>query len=151
VLAVGRVIRWSTAAAVVGVAVVAAVASYEHAYDLVRWLLRLGIAATLAMNVTHGLGHGLAGDRVAASPAVALVGSCELLMLIICNAEAQPDAALTPRVPDLDPLQVQAAQVFAGDLAASGVPSVRAIRARLHVGQQRAQRARAYLATLASS
>ena len=31
-----RVIRWSTAAAVVGVAAVAAVASHEHAYDLVR-------------------------------------------------------------------------------------------------------------------
>jgi hypothetical protein len=32
----GRVIRWSTAFAVLGVAAVAAVASYEHAYDLVR-------------------------------------------------------------------------------------------------------------------
>jgi Protein of unknown function (DUF2637) len=31
-----RVIRWSTAFAVLGVAAVAAVASYEHAYDLVR-------------------------------------------------------------------------------------------------------------------
>jgi Protein of unknown function (DUF2637) len=30
------VIRWSTAVAVLGVAAVAAVASYEHAYDLVR-------------------------------------------------------------------------------------------------------------------
>jgi Protein of unknown function (DUF2637) len=32
----GRVIRWSTALAVLGVAAVAAAASYEHAYDLVR-------------------------------------------------------------------------------------------------------------------
>ena len=32
----GRIIRWSTAGAVVGVAAVAAVASYEHAYPLVR-------------------------------------------------------------------------------------------------------------------
>jgi hypothetical protein len=31
-----RIIRWSTAGAAVGVAAVAAVASYEHAYDLVR-------------------------------------------------------------------------------------------------------------------
>jgi hypothetical protein len=85
-----RGVRWSTALAVLGVAAVAAVASYEHAYDLVwargesgwtasmvsltvdgliyassmvmldsarrkapvpplaRWLLGLGIAATLA-------------------------------------------------------------------------------------------------------
>ena len=99
----GRVIQWSTALAVLGVAGVAAVASYEHAYDLVRahgeagwtarlvpltvdgliyassmvmldsagrktpvpalarWLLGLGIATTLAANVVHGLGHGVAG------------------------------------------------------------------------------------------
>ena len=110
--AVDRVIRWSTAGVVVGVAVVAAVVSYEHASALVRgtrrvgliyassmvmldsprrtmpvpalarWLLGLGIAATLAANVAHGLGHGLIGAVVAAWPAVALVGSYELRMLI---------------------------------------------------------------------
>jgi hypothetical protein len=116
VTAADRVIRWTTAAAVIGVAAVAAVASYEHAYDLVRahgeagwtarlfpltvdgliyassmamldcarrktpvpalarWLLGLGITATLAANVAHGLGHGLMGAGVAAWPAVALVG-----------------------------------------------------------------------------
>ena len=36
VTAVDRVIRWSTALAVVGVPAVAAVVSYEHASDLVR-------------------------------------------------------------------------------------------------------------------
>ena len=120
-----RVIRWSTALAVLGVAAVAAVASYEHAYDLVRahgesgwtahmvpltvdeliyarsmvmldsarrktpvpalarWLLGLGVAATLGANVAHGLGHGPVGAAVAAWPAVALVGSYELLMMVI--------------------------------------------------------------------
>jgi hypothetical protein len=42
---------------------------------LARWLLGLCIAATLAANVAHGLGHVLAGGAVAAWPAVALVGS----------------------------------------------------------------------------
>ena len=129
--AADRVIRWSTAGAVLGVAAVAAVASYEHAYDLVRahgeagwtarlvpltvdgliyassmvmldsarrkmpvpalarWLLGLGIAATLAANVAHGLGHGLIGAAVAAWPAVALVGSYELLMMIIRGAQVR--------------------------------------------------------------
>ena len=32
---------------------------------LARWLLGLGIAATLAANVAHGLGHGLIGAAVA--------------------------------------------------------------------------------------
>src|SRR6516165_11060015 len=103
----GKVIRWSTAGAVAGVAAVAAAASYEHAYALVRahgetgwigrlvpltvdglvyassmvlldsarrevpvpplarWLPGLGIAATLAANVAHGLGHGPVGAAVA--------------------------------------------------------------------------------------
>jgi hypothetical protein len=38
--------------------------------------------------------------------------------------------------------------MFADDLAAARVPSVRAIRARLHVGQPRAQRIRGYLAAV---
>jgi hypothetical protein len=191
-IAADRIIRWSTAGAVVGVAAVAAVASYEHAYDLVRahgeagwtarlvpftvdgliyassmvmldsarrkvpvpglaWcLLGLGIAATLAANAAHGLGHGLIGAAVAAWPAVALVGSYELLMMIIRGAQAQPDATVMPPVPDADPLQWQAAQAFAEDLAASRVPSVRAIGTWLHVGQPRAQRVQAYLAAIAA-
>ena len=39
---------------------------------LAQWLLGLGIAATLAVNVAHGPGHGPVGAAVAAWPAVAL-------------------------------------------------------------------------------
>jgi hypothetical protein len=183
-----RVTRWTTAGAVLGVAAVAAVASYEHAYDLVRmhgesgwtarmvpltmdgliyassmvmldsarrktpvpalarWLLGLGISATLAANVAHGLGHGLIGAAVAAWPAVALVGAYELLMVVIRSSQLSVVAG-SESERTADPLQKQAAEVFAGDLAADRVPSVRAIRAQLHVGQQRAQRLRDYLAT----
>jgi uncharacterized protein DUF2637 len=137
-MAADRIIRWSTAGAVVGVAAVAAVASYEHAYDLVRahgeagwtarlvpltvdgliyassmvmldsarrktpvpglarWLLGLGIAATLAANVAHGLGHGLIGAAVAAWPAVALVGSYELLMMVIRGRSRRRAASPKP-------------------------------------------------------
>jgi hypothetical protein len=187
----GRVIQWSTALAVLGVAGVAAVASYEHAYGLVRahgeagwtarlvpltvdglvyassmvmldsarrktpvppltrWLLGLGIAATLTANVLHGLGHGLADAGVAAWPAVALVGSYELLMMVIRGSQIPPDAV--PRTGlDADPLQERAAELFAGQMAANRVPSVRAIRAQLHVGQPRAQRLRDHLTTAAA-
>jgi hypothetical protein len=186
-----RIIRWSTAGAVVGVAAIAAVASYEHAYALVRaygetgwigrlvpltvdgliyassmvmldsarrevpvpvlarWLLGLGIAATLAANVAHGLGHGPVGAAVAAWPAIALVGSYELFMTII-RGTRQPDDRVSGagRVSEADPLRVQAAEVFAVDVAAGRLPSIRAIRSRLHVGQPRAQQVRAYLAAL---
>jgi hypothetical protein len=194
-MAADRVIRWSTAAAVIGVAAVAAVASYEHAYELVRahgesgwtarlfpltvdgliyassmvmldsarrkvpvpglarWLLGLGIAATLAANVAHGLGHGWSGAAVAAWPAVALVGSYELLMMIIRGAQTADDySAGRPGEPDrepvADPLHEQAAELFADEIAAARVPSIRAIRARLHVGQPRAQRIQGHLAAL---
>ena len=141
-----RVIRWSTALAVLGVAAVAASASYEHAYALVRahgesgwtarlipltvdgliyagsmvmldsarrktpvpalarWLLGLGIAATLAANVAHGLGHGLTGAAVAAWPAVALVGSYELLMMVIRSSQIPADGMPETEGDDADPL-----------------------------------------------
>jgi hypothetical protein len=191
-----QVIRWSTALTVAGVAVVAAVVSYEHADALVyahgelgwtarlipltvdgliwssstamlasarrdvrvsllaRWLLGLGVAATLAANIAHGLGHGLIGSAAGAWPAVALVGSYELLMVIIRAGQSQGTAPAVPE-PELtaDPLQTRAAEEFADHIAAGAVPSVRLIRARLrarlHVGQSRAQRMRAHLAVAA--
>jgi hypothetical protein len=111
---------------------------------LARWLLGLGIAAALAANVAHGLGHGLI---VAAWPAVAPVGSYELLMTIIRGVQVPAEVPATPDDgPEADPLQIQAAEVFADGLTADRVLSVRTIRARLHVGQPGAQRVRAYLA-----
>jgi Protein of unknown function (DUF2637) len=137
-IAADRVIRWSTALGVPGVAAVAAVVSYEHASALVRaygesgwtgrlipltvdgliyassmvmldsarrdvplpslarWLLGLGIIATLAANVAHGLGHGIIGAAVAAWPAVALVGSYELLMVIIRSTQVPAGMAAGP-------------------------------------------------------
>jgi hypothetical protein len=106
----------------------------------------LGIATTLAANVAHGLGHGVTGAAVATWPAVALVGSYELLLMVIRGSQVPVDSAPgTGRV--ADPLQERAAELFAGQLAADQVPSVRAIRVQLHVGQPRAQRLRDYLAT----
>jgi hypothetical protein len=55
---------------------------------LARWLLALGIVATLAANVAHGWSHGPAGAAVAAWPAASLVGSYELLLWLIRTAAA---------------------------------------------------------------
>jgi hypothetical protein len=51
--------------------------------SLARWLLGLGIAATLTANMAQGWSHGLVGAMVAAWPAVSLVGSYELLVWLI--------------------------------------------------------------------
>jgi hypothetical protein len=114
-MAADRVIRWTTAAGVVGASAVAA----------------------LAANVVQGLGHGLTGASVAARPAV-VVGSNELLMLIISSVQGQvgePDASGEPdRELDADPLQARAAQMFTLDLAAGmralGACSLRAASCR---------------------
>ena len=172
---------------------VAAVASYEHAYALVRaygetgwigrlipftvdglvyapsmvmlgsarrgvpvpalarWLLGLGVAASLAANVAYELGHGPVGAAVAAWPAVALVGSYELFMAAIRGTRQPGDRVpgaehVSGAVSGTDLLRVRAAEVFAAEVAAGRVPSVRAIRARVRVGQPRAQQVRSYLA-----
>lgn len=190
-----RLIKITTALVVLGVAIIAAIVSYEHAYELIRthgedgwmarlvpltvdgliysssmvmlqsarrrvrvpalalWLLALGIVATLAANVMHGLSHGPVGAVIAAWPALALVGSYELLMsLIRANSLAPglaPDDVDVPEgVPAADPLQVQAADAFAEQLTRGKVPTIRAIRSALRVGQPRAQQIQVYLAAL---
>jgi hypothetical protein len=76
---------------------------------LARWLPGLGIAPTLTANVAHGLGDDLAGATVTAWPTVALVGSYELLMMIIRSAAGPPEQSAQsrethrPAGPDCDP------------------------------------------------
>jgi hypothetical protein len=63
--------------------------------SLAGWSLGVGIVATIGANLAHGLGHGLIGALVSAWPAVALVGSYELCMLVIRPTnEATPEPAL---------------------------------------------------------
>jgi Protein of unknown function (DUF2637) len=144
-----RLIRITTALAVIAVAGVAAIISYQHAYELVRshgesgmtarllpftvdgliwaasmvvldasrrnqrvprlaqWSLGVGIVATIGANLAHGLGHGPVGALVSAWPALALVGSYELLMLLIRPVElADTQQPLSPaqnhHAPDLE-------------------------------------------------
>jgi len=56
--------------------------------SLARWLLGLGIAATLTANMAQGWSHGPVGAVVAAWPAVSLVGAYELLVWLIRTAGA---------------------------------------------------------------
>ena len=116
---------------------------------LARWLLGLGIAAPLAANVAHGVGHGPVGAAVAAWPAVAPVGSYELLMMVIRGSQAVSDG-VSGSADNPDPLDEQAAGIFAGQLAR--IAFLRSARsAQLRVGQRRARRPRDYLAAGAAS
>jgi len=92
----------------------------------------LGIAAPLAADVAYGLGHEPSGAVAAALPAAGLVGSSELLMVIIRSAYAPRGATNGPWAPDYalhgDPLQTRAAEAFTGEVAAGQVPSARGWR-----------------------
>lgn len=66
---------------------------------LARALLTLGVAATLAANLLHGAGNGIVGAVIAAWPAVALVGSYELLMEVIRTGGPSADAYQAHDVP----------------------------------------------------
>jgi hypothetical protein len=59
--------------------------------------LGCAIAATVGANVAHGLSHGPIGALVSAWPALAVVGSFELLMLLIRHSQhaADPESART--------------------------------------------------------
>jgi hypothetical protein len=72
---------------------------------LARWMLALGIAASLAVNVAQGWSHGVVGAVVAAWPALALIGSYELLAWMIRTAagrEADHQPKADQRVPPAD-------------------------------------------------
>ena len=66
---------------------------------LARWLLGLGIAATLTANMAQGWSHGPVGAVVAAWPAVSLVGSYELPGMAHPHVRdgRTPDAGRAPR------------------------------------------------------
>jgi len=66
--------------------------------SLARWLLALGIAATLTANMAQGWSHGPVGAVIAAWPAVSLVGSYELLVWLIrtCGAADRGPSAAHP-------------------------------------------------------
>ena len=87
-----RLIRLTTALAVLMAVGAAAVISCQHAYEFVTthgetglalWSLGAGIVATLGANLAYGLGHSPVGALVSAWRALALVGSFELMMLLI--------------------------------------------------------------------
>ncbi|MET8145691.1 DUF2637 domain-containing protein [Sphaerisporangium sp. NPDC005288] len=61
---------------------------------LARWALALGIAATLAANILHGIERGPLAAALAAWPAIALVISYELIMWVVRSGRELADRAL---------------------------------------------------------
>jgi hypothetical protein len=177
-----RVIRLTTALAVVAVASVAAIISYQHAYELVRthgesgltarllpftvdgliwaasmvvldasqrnqrvprlalWSLGAGILATVGANLAHGLGHGPIGALVSAWPALALVGSFELLMLLVRTAKPEVPATSVDRLLPASPLGEPTTSKAVRTMYQQGA-SQRAIARKLNIDRRKVKRA----------
>ena len=93
--------------------------------------LGAGIVATVGANLAHGVGHGPVGALVSAWPALALVGSFELLMMLIRTGrrERADEAAGEPRYESVPPLAHEA------PLELSAAPTLeQTVRARHEAG-----------------
>ncbi len=119
---------------------------------LARCMFTLGVLATLGANVGYGAPYGWSGELLSGWPAVAFVGSVEMVRSMVRRARTAPatDTAVPEPPASLNGHADRAAELFADDLAAGNVPGVRRIRREMHVGQPRAQQVREYLTDLAN-
>ena len=113
---------------------------------LARAMLTLGVLATLAANVGYGAPYGLSGELLSGWPAVAFVGSVEMVLGMVRRTRAVP-GPVPGEFASLNGHAAAAAELFAADLQAGRVPGIRAIRSGLQVGQDKAQQVQAYLRT----
>jgi len=132
------------------------------------WIgVALGVAGTLYANVMSGLPRGPLAATVAAWPAIAFTVASFMLERWLKAQATAPEirsaAADFAPVPGAVPASApgpqavpapgyglnghghEAERIFADDLAAGDVPSIRRIRAALHVGQPRARQVQAHL------
>ncbi len=136
---------------------------------LARTGLALSVAATLAANVASGLPHGWRGALLAGWPAVGFVLSAETAISMSrkrsapgrgkasapapapMRTRARPSGAPGKRTRAPTVSATDAESEFMSELAAGALPSIRQIRARLHVGQDRARALHAHLESLTSA
>ncbi len=118
----------------------------------------LGLAVSVLGNVGHITGHDVASRATAAVPplaaAAALAVGLGVLKRVVAGGgtisvpSAVPGESAVPECPENG--FPDAAELFAGQLAAGKVPSIRAIRSGLSIGQQRASQVQLHLRTLAA-
>jgi hypothetical protein len=141
---------------------IATVDQWRRGHRAGAWAVALlGLAVSVAGNIGHVGATDAQSRGTAAVPPVAAfaalwLGLTVLKRVLARHAEAGTAPART--VPASAPVPVpapalnghgtEAERLFAGELAAGDVPSIRRIRAALHVGQPRARQIQAHLETL---
>jgi len=123
---------------------------------LARCMLTLGVLATLGANIGYGAPYGLSGELLSGWPAVAFVGSVEMVLSMVRRARAVPEAD-APRQLALGNGHTvpeggrKAAEKYAAGLSRGEVPSLRQVQREMHLGQPRAREVRSYLEVLAGT
>jgi hypothetical protein len=103
---------------------------------LARVMLWLGIGATVGANIAYGAGFGLLGAVISAWPAVAFIGSVELVMMLVRRARGPQAAHGVPGVPA--DVEQAARAAYAASVAAGAPLSQRAIAGRFGLSRRKA-------------
>jgi hypothetical protein len=127
------------------------VSALRRQQDRAAWMyLLIGFSASVTANVMHAEAGmpGWTRYAVAAVPPVAAMLALAALLRQVYRLAAAPVPAEPERVPAALNGHAEAAEtLFAGDLEAGRIPSIRAIRSGLSVGQERAGEVQRYLRT----
>jgi FtsH-binding integral membrane protein len=107
----------------------------RDAPGLARFMLWLGIGATIGANIAYGAGFGLLGALISAWPAVAFIGSVEIAMQQVRRARAPRAATSVPEVPGDVEQAVRAA--YTASVAAGQPLSQRAMAERFGLSRRR--------------
>ncbi len=105
---------------------------------LARFMLWLGVAATIGANIAFGAGYGLLGALISAWPAVAFIGAVEIAMQQVRRSRVPPAATGGSDVPQM-PGDVQQAvrAAYAASVAAGQPLSQRAMAKRFGLSRRR--------------
>lgn len=89
---------------------------------LARFMLWLGIAATIGANIAYGAGYGLLGALISAWPAVAFIGAVEIAMQQVRRARVPRAGTSGPVVPEVPGDVGQAVRAAYAASVAAGQP-----------------------------
>ncbi len=113
----------------------------RDAPGLARFMLWLGIAATIGANIAYGAGYGLLGALISAWPAVAFIGTVEIAAQLVRRARGPRTVTSGPEVPQVPGDVEQAVRVaYAASVAAGSPLSQRAMAERFGLSRRRVGR-----------
>ena len=105
---------------------------------LARFILWLGIGATIGANLAYGSGYGLLGALISAWPAVAFIGAVEIAMQLVRRSRGPHAATSVPDVPEVPGDVEQAVRAAYAASVAAGVPlSQRAMADRFGLSRRK--------------